>query len=148
MKATVAVFLLALAIPCFGQSNAHLKPVTVKIEATELDKAMLLSKLNEHGKDHGLSFDAVDKGYEYRIVFATGQKKNIGLLLAGAMAINYSNANVAAFDAKGTELFQFRRANRYTDSGAANAASKEIIKRLLRLWKLESKTQPNGGGPD
>jgi hypothetical protein len=37
------------------------------------------------------------------------------------------------FDTKGAELFNFNRDGRKTDSGAANATAKEIIKRLRVL---------------
>jgi hypothetical protein len=34
---------------------------------------------------------------------------------------------------KGAELFQIKRPCRATDSGAANAVAKEIVKRILKL---------------
>src|SRR5690348_7449408 len=66
-----AVAALLIDIPAAGkQSPASWK---VKVEATELDRRMLLDKLNEHGAEHGLRFDLADSDYDYRIVFSTGQ---------------------------------------------------------------------------
>jgi hypothetical protein len=125
------MLLLFVAVSCFGQKATQ--TVKVKLEANEWDSGLILKKLNAHGADHGLKFETADEGYEYRITFATGQHKNTLLGLAGAGAVNYSKAGVTAYDGKGSELFNFERENRYTDSGATNAAAKEIIKRLIKL---------------
>lgn len=116
---------------CFAQLTAQ--TIKIKLDSNEWDTNLMLKKLNQHGADHGLKFEAAEESYEYRITFATGQHKNTLLGLAGAGAVNYSKAGVTAYDAKGNELFNFVRENRYTDAGAANAAAKEIIKRLLKL---------------
>lgn len=136
----VCVLVLAM-VPAAVPAKKPLKTVKVKIEATELDRDMLLKKLNEHGKGHHLRFESVRIGFQYRIVFATGQHRNTLLGAMGAGAVNYSGAEVTAYDAKGNDLFHFVRGNRYTDSGATNAASKEVIKRLLRLWKLQARSK-------
>ena len=125
------VLLLLLGVNCFAQRPAQ--TIKVKLEANEWDSNLVLKKLNDHGAGHGLKFEVVEDGFEYRITFATGQHKNTLLGLAGAGAVNYSKAGVTAYDAKGNELFNFERANRYTDSGATNAAAKEVIKRLIKL---------------
>ena len=140
MKTRIALLSFILFVSA-GLSFAQKATETlkVKIEANEWDSNLLLKKLNDHGAGHGLKFEAVEQGYEYRITFATGQRKNTLLALAGAGAVNYSEAGVAAYDANGNELFKFVRANRYTDSGAANAAAKEIIKRLVKLRKARDK---------
>jgi hypothetical protein len=122
-----------LTLPCFGQQSPAAVTIKVKIEANQWDSGLILKKLNDHGADHGMKFELADEGYEYRITFATGQHKNTLLGLAGAGAVNYSKAGVTAYDVKGNELFNFERENRYTDSGATNAAAKEIIKRLRKL---------------
>ncbi len=59
----MAALLCCVSTNVLGQG----KPVTelkVKIEATELDKIVLLQKLNEHGSDHQLHFVAADDGFE------------------------------------------------------------------------------------
>jgi len=141
----VVCFLLCFAFlmtpfpkPARGQEKSP-QTIKVKIEANQWDTGLILKKLNDHGKDHGMKFEVADEGYEYRITFATGQHKNTLLGLAGAGAVNYSKAGVTAYDAKGNELFNFERENRYTDSGATNAAAKEIIKRLLKLRQPQKK---------
>jgi len=123
--------LLVCMSPCLAQKPVQ--TIRVKLEANEWDSGLVLKRLNSHGADHGLKFETADEGFEYRITFATGQHKNTLLGLAGAGAVNYSKAGVTAYDAKGNELFNFERENRYTDSGATNAAAKEIIKRLIKL---------------
>jgi hypothetical protein len=50
-----------------------------------------------------------------------------------------SFAKTSAAAKHGGELFRFERANRYTDSGATNAAAKEVIKRILKLRSLQNK---------
>jgi hypothetical protein len=139
----IPILLLTISV-CVSVSYAHpaRKPVEVvkiKIEANEWDKNLILKKLNEHGADHAIRFETSEEHYDYRIDFGTGQNKNTLLGLAGAGAVNYSKAQVTAYDLKGTELFQFQRENRYTDSGATNAAAKEIVKRLLKLRSLASR---------
>jgi hypothetical protein len=112
---------------------AQAKPVTeirVKIEAPESDKFLLLDKLNEHGANHHLHFTIVQEGFDYRLVFGTQQPSSpwVG---------NTSAAGVSAYDPEGRELFRFSRSNRATDTGATNAAAKEIIKRILRWQQQE-----------
>ena len=132
-----ALALLALAAFCsvvFAQSNAKPQapspePLKVTIEATELDRKMLLEKLNEHGADHKLKFVLSEKTFDYRIVFRTGQRGYQTLY----SEVNSSGTDVHVFDATGRELFAFNRAGRLTDSGATNASAKEIIKRLRKL---------------
>jgi len=94
---------------------------------------MLVAKLNEHGASHHLKFELVDGAFDYRIVFGTGQAP----VMTTYGSMNSSGAMTSVFDAKGSELFQFKREGRWTDSGATNAASKEIIKRLVKLGSLK-----------
>jgi hypothetical protein len=119
---------------------AHKAPTSttfqVKIEATELDRQMLLEKLNANGAYYHLKFVVADQDFDYRITFATRQAP-VGTRYGD---VNASRAITSVFDSKGTELFEFNRQGRWTDSGATNAAAKEIIKRLL---KLKSTSRPN-----
>jgi hypothetical protein len=128
------VFIAGFAASGIAQAQETVK---VKVEATELDRRELIKKLNEHGADHRMKFEAADDQFTYRIAFGTGQRENGTLAAMGAGSINYSQAQVRVFDADGTELFAFERANRYTDAGATNAAAKEIIKRILRLRSIK-----------
>src|ERR1700723_630958 len=101
----------------------------IKIEATELDRQRLLARLNANGAGHHLTFALAEDGFDYRVVFGTGQKP-VG---SGYGDINASTGSTAVYDAEGKELFEFKREGRWTDSGATNATAKEIIKRLLKL---------------
>jgi len=87
-----------------------------------------------------LKFDSVDEGFEYRIEFDTFQHLNTAATLNGAGAVHFSGAEAKVFDAQGQLLFSFTRETRYTDTGATNAASKEIVKRLMR-WRKEQHRQ-------
>jgi hypothetical protein len=47
--------------------------IRTKIEATELDRRMLLENLNTRDQDHYLRFELAESDYDYRIVFSTGR---------------------------------------------------------------------------
>jgi hypothetical protein len=119
--------LVVLIFSCgFAQLAMGQQVVKVRIDAKELDRALLFQKLNEHGADHHMRFELVSQGYEYRIGYGTGQ--------AGGPYGPVATASVTrVFDPKGAELFNFNRDGRKTDAGAANATAKEIIKRLRVL---------------
>ena len=136
MKSTALALVLFAAVssPACAQTNSKTQnpnpqPSRITIEATELDKKILLEKLNVHGADHKLRFVLAEKDFDYRIVFSTGQRG----YQTGYGEMNSSGSSVQVYDSKGTELFAFNRAGRATDSGATNAAAKEIIKRLRKL---------------
>jgi len=115
-----------------AQSSKGVRHLKVKVEATELDRQMLVEKLNSHGERHHLTFALADQDFDYRIVFGTGQG-TVGTVYG---AVNASVATTSVFDGSGKELFEFKREGRWTDSGATNAAAKEIIKRLLKLGPI------------
>jgi hypothetical protein len=133
MKTAGAIIIIAILAASAGfalaKPQTSPQPIKVTIEATELDRKILLEKLNAHGADHKLKFVLAEKDFDYRIVFGTGQ----GGYQTAYGEINSSGSKVQVFDSKGTELFAFNRAGRATDSGATNAAAKEIIKRLQKL---------------
>ena len=54
MKRLLGFCLMAFFLA--GQSQAQAPLLKVKIEATELDKSVLIKKLNQHGADHSLRF--------------------------------------------------------------------------------------------
>ena len=115
------------------------KVLKVKIEGTELDRKMLLRQLNVNGADHRMTFELVEADYDYRIVFATGQGTTQTTIWGSGGSLNSSNASADVFDLKGTELFRFERKQRGTDEGATNAVAEEIIKRIRKLDKLNSR---------
>jgi len=64
--------LILLPMPLGSAQNKPATPIfKVKIEATELDRQMLLEKLNAHGADHHLKFALADRDFDYRIEFGT-----------------------------------------------------------------------------
>ena len=127
-------FILPLLLSfCLAHVAMGQHPLKVKVESTELDRKTLVDKLNEHGASHHLKFELADQDFDYRIVFGTGQ----GPVMTTYGSVNSSGATTSVFDAKGSELFEFKREGRWTDNGATNAAAKEIIKRLLKLTPKE-----------
>jgi len=119
--------LVLLILSCgFAQFAMGQQVVRVRIDAKELERALLIQKLNEHGADHHMKFEVVNQNFEYRIAYGTGGFTPYGPAVASA-------AVTKVFDAKGSELFEFNREGRKTDEGAANASAKEIVKRLKKL---------------
>ena len=129
MKVLFWLLLFALAPLGLAQTKSPVSDLKVKIEATEFDRKMLLERLNANGASHHLKFVMAEQDFDYRIVFGTGQKP-VGTIYGD---INASMGSTAVYDPQGKEVFEFRREGRWTDSGATNAISKEIIKRLLKL---------------
>jgi hypothetical protein len=113
----------------FAQFAMGQQVVRVRIDAKELDRALLFQKLNEHGADHHMKFELANQNYEYRIAYGTGQAG--GMSVYGPVVATASVTRV--FDSKGAEVFNFNRDGRKTDAGAANATAKEIVKRLRQL---------------
>src|SRR5579871_6274055 len=130
----LALALFVLALPTGATPKAVTEPETVKvkIEAPEMDRRMLFTRLNQHGAGHGIKFVLDDKEFSYRISFAIEQAKSWSTA-TGSGSYNTSEAKVAVYDDKDGELFSFTRAQRRTVSGATNAVAKEIIKRMLKL---------------
>jgi hypothetical protein len=124
----VGLLIVVFHTLCLGQ-NSSSQVIGVKLEANQWDADLLLKKLNEHGRGRHLEFVLADEGYEYRIAFETGQKP-VGTVYGD---VNASVGTTTVYDAQEKEVFSFRREGRWTDSGATNAAAKEIIKRLYKL---------------
>jgi len=127
------LLLLSLSSAQIVSPLSPLPAVKIKIDSSELDKSLLLEKLNQHGADHGLKFVEANEGFDYRVTFDTFQHRNTAATLAGAGAVHFSGAEAKVYDPQDKLLFGFTRETRYTDTGAANAAAKEIIKRLLAI---------------
>ena len=127
MKLWTLVVLVSLAvIPCSAQAPPKGATLKVRVEATALDRSLLLEKLNDNGKDHHMTFEATSGAWEYRIIFRTYQ-------LIAPDGGRRSGARAIVYGKNGKELFTFSRDMRLTDSGATNAVAKEIIKRLREL---------------
>ena len=131
----LALALLVFAFPASTPAKAATEPETVKvkIDGSEMDRRMLLEKLNEHGAEKGMKFVLDEKVFSYRIEFSTEQGKGWTSGAVGGGSYNTSEAKTTVYDEKDGELFHFARSQRRTDSGATNAVAKEIIKRMLKL---------------
>jgi hypothetical protein len=135
--------LFLLVVPCLSQDHSTISATKVRIEAPELDKSLLLDKLNQNGLDRDwlgrlrprLKFQKADEGFDYRIEFNVFQHQNTGAAVATGV-LNFSGAEAKVYDNQGNLLFEFTRETRFTDTGAANAVAEEIVKRLL-LWQKE-----------
>jgi hypothetical protein len=146
MKALGFGLLLLVASQSVAQTAKVPSLVKLKIEASEMDKSLLLEKLNQHGSGHGLRFAQVEQEFDYRVEFSTFQHRNTGATLAGAGAVHFSGTEAKVYDVQGRLLFGFTRETRYTDAGATNATAKEIIKRLLKWQKEQAKDSGKGPG--
>ena len=144
--ASTLLLVFALLNASSAQNSGQKGPqaLKIKIEAPELDKHLLLSKLNENGTKRGMNFELAEESFDYRIQFETSQNTMLEGSKGGISTSNKSSASTSVFDAQGKQLFTFQRANRLTDSGATNAVAKEIIKRILRWPDLRDKETRKG----
>jgi hypothetical protein len=122
--------LVVLVFSCgFAQLAVGQQTWRMRVDAKDLDRGLLISKLQEHGANNHIKVTIANENYDYRVAYGTG-----GFTPYGAAGASASVTKV--FDANGTELFEFTRDGRKTDVGAANATAKEIIKRLKKLRGL------------
>jgi hypothetical protein len=126
MRSAIILVTLALVFSVAAQARKPLQEVKVKVDSAGWDRALLLEKMNDSGRFHGLHFDESDDVYEYRIAYGAGQDP--AAVQVGVM--NATSGTVTVFDARGVELFDFTRQGRFTDAGVTNAVAKEIVKRL------------------
>ena len=141
MKALTIALLLLFCTSLLAQNAPASRPletIRIKIDANELDRRMLLEKLNARGlerPEHKVKFELADQDFTYRIVFATDQETALSNRYghSGGGTYNSSTASATVYDNNGAALFQFKRRLRVTDSGSTNAVAKEIIKRIMKL---------------
>jgi hypothetical protein len=115
------IFICGFAPFAMGQQTWR-----IRVDAKDLDRGLLIQKLNERGADHHIKIEFVNENFDYRIAYGTGGFSPYGPAPATASVTK-------VFDASGAELFEFTRNGRKTDEGAANATAKEIIKRLMKM---------------
>jgi hypothetical protein len=118
--------LLGLAFSPAAQAKNPPHDIKIKVEASAWAKSLLLQKLNDSGRFHGLHFDESEQVYDYRVVFETNQDP----AAAQDGQMNDITGSATVFDAQGNQLFDFKREGRFTESGVTNAVAKEIVKRL------------------
>ena len=100
MKLVSLLIVIAFAPISFAQSGRPVSELKLKIEATELDRRALLTRLNSDGSGHHLKFALAEEGFDYRIVFGTGQKP----VATTYGDINASAGSTAVYDAEGKEM--------------------------------------------
>jgi hypothetical protein len=115
------IFICGFAPFAMGQQTWR-----IRVDAKDLDRGLLIQKLNERGADHHIKIEFVNENFDYRSAYGTGGFSPYGPAPATASVTK-------VFDASGAELFEFTRNGRKTDEGAANATAKEIIKRLMKM---------------
>ena len=126
MRGLFIGILLGLTFTAVAQAKKQPREIRIRVEASAWEKSLLLEKLNDSGRFHGLHFDESEQDYDYRVVYGTAQDP--ALVQYGQANATMGSASV--FDAHGTEMFDFKREGRFTESGVTNAVAKEIVKRL------------------
>ena len=133
MKRLVAFLLLFVCAIAYAKPIQS-RTVSVSFDTDTWNQNMLLKYLNDNGKSKGLTFRAVSAGepFDYKIAYDNSIKP----IQSFYGQLNTHAASVTCSDPSGQVLFTFTREARSTEKGAANAASEEIIKRLLALEKV------------
>ena len=121
MRGLFCLLIIALAPLGFAQSKSAASDRKMKIEATELDRKTLLERLNANGASHHFKFAMAEQDFDYRIDFGTATP------WAVYGDVNASMGFTAVYDAQGKEALEFKREGRWTDSGATNAISKDLL---------------------
>jgi hypothetical protein len=121
--------LFSLAFSAPARARRETQEIKVRVEASAWYQTLLLEKLNDSGRLHGLHFDEADQNFDYRIAFGTGHDP----VAAEYGQMNDTSGSAAVFDAHGAEMFEFNREGRFSDAGVTNAIAKEIVKRLLKI---------------
>jgi hypothetical protein len=129
IRFTFIGILLGLAFSATVHARKQPQEIRVRVEASAWYQTLLLEKLNDSGRLHGLHFDESDQNFDYRIAFGTGQDQ----VAAEYGQMNDATGSAAVFDAHGAEMFEFNRQGRFSDAGVTNAIAKEIVKRLLKI---------------
>lgn len=123
---------------CLGSAaaTAEDRSVAIWFDTDVWNQNMLLKDMNDNAEGKHLHFVAVQPGsqFNYKISYDNAIKP----VQSYYGQLNAHAASVTCYDATGQMLFTFSREARSTEKGAANAASKEIIKRLLELEKLSA----------
>jgi len=119
---------LLLSVPVLARD------VKVKIEGNLADAVKLVEQLNENGKKHNLRFILTDSDYEFRIAIGSEGWSKWDTVFGGG-----ADASAAVLTPNCELLFIVSRSGRWGQSGALNAVSKEIVKKLLRYFEALGK---------
>jgi hypothetical protein len=123
-----ALTFVVTALLLGAAASASAAEFKVKLEGTAQDRAKFLERLNENGKDEGLTFVDIDSGYQYRIaVYSEGAKGSDFVFGGGA------DASAAVLTPDCQVAYIATRGGRGTKGGALNALSKDIVKKLKSM---------------
>ena len=132
MKKLLALVMLFV---CATTLAKPVQPRTISIlfDTDLWNQNMLLKDLNDYGQSKNVNFTAAALGepFDYKIAYDNSIKPVQSAY--GEMTLHATS--VTCSDPTGQVLFTFTREARWTEKGAANAASEEIIKRILALEK-------------
>lgn len=129
----LVMFGILLAIAC--PAVAAPIEVKVKIEIGFTDAANageLMELLNAIGGEDNLHFQLAEDGYGFRIAVAT---------IRSAARFGGAEGTAAVLTPDSKVLFLVARQGRFTQSGALNAVTKEIVKRLALYIKAARPVQ-------
>lgn len=118
----------AAAVMLTTASTASAQEFKVKLQGSPEDRKTFLTKLNENGKDPGVSFVDVEKGYTHRVAIYSESMKGSDMLFGGG-----ADASAAILDNNCEVLFIVTRGGRATKGGATNALSKELVKKFKQM---------------
>src|ERR1700745_1723837 len=109
MKVVGAMVLLILPGVCVAQCKTATTTLKVNISALEPNKGLLVRKLNGHGCKHGLAFEPVEEGFNYRISLSDAKKARHTFTMAGAGSAQIPIVRTVVYDDKETLLFEVER---------------------------------------
>ena len=112
-------------------SAASAQEFKVKLSGSEQDRKTLLQKLNENGKELGLTFVDADSGYAYRVAIYAESAKASDFMLGGG-----ADASAVVLDQDCEVVFVVTRGGRTTKGGAVNALSKELAKKFKQITAM------------
>ena len=122
LSVVAAVVVLSVASTAFAQE------FKVKLQGSAEDRKTFLEKLNENGKEHGVTFVDLDNGYQYRVAIYSESAKKSDLLFGGG-----ADASAAILTSDCEIAFIVTRGGRATKGGAVNALSKELAKKFKAM---------------
>jgi hypothetical protein len=109
-------------------SNAMAQEFRVKLQGSAADRKTFLEKLNENGKEQGVSFVDTDEDYRYRMAIYSESATKSDFLFGGG-----ADASAAILNHDCEVIFIVTRGGRTTKGGAVNALSKELVKKFKSM---------------
>jgi len=127
----IAAFVLTIIAGLAPRALAGPAEVKVRIEASLPDAVKLVERLNVNGREEGIQFRMVEDEFDFRIATGSEGWSAADVWLGGGGA----DASAAVLTPDCKLLFIVARSGRMTQSGAINALSKELAKKLAGYLK-------------